>query len=62
MAVPVVTVASGGKPVVDVTADAGAIAKFGVAVSEAANGLGMPVTKVTPPKGGTPVIYVAPPP
>lgn len=62
MARPVVTVASGGIPVVDVSADAGALAKFGIAVSEAANGLGMAVTKVTPPKGGTPVIYVVPPP
>jgi antitoxin (DNA-binding transcriptional repressor) of toxin-antitoxin stability system len=53
MAEPVVTVASGGRPVVDVTASA---PKFGKAVTEAAAGKGSPVTKVT--TYGQPVTYL----
>jgi hypothetical protein len=53
---PVVTVASGGLPVVDVTATT----KSGTPVSEASNGRGTAVTKVT--ASGTPVVYVTPPP
>lgn len=49
MAQPVVTVASGGLPVVDVTATK---PLNGKPVSEAANGIGIPVTKVTPAIGG----------
>lgn len=56
MATPVVTVASGGVPVVDVTAST---PKFGVAVSEAAKG-GMAVTKVTGGRPGLAVTYVTP--
>ena len=56
MGLAVVTVASGGLPVVDVTATTPGL---GVPVTEAANGLGIPVTKVTLPKGGLPVTYVA---
>jgi hypothetical protein len=56
MGMPVVTVASGGLPVVDVTSVA---PKTGLPVSEAANGKGVAVTKVA--SGGMPVIYVAPP-
>jgi hypothetical protein len=41
---PVVTVTSGGQPVVDVTAT---MPGFGKAVTEAAAGKGTPVTKVT---------------
>lgn len=59
MAVAVVTVASGGLPVIDVTATT---PKLGVAISEAANGRGIAVTKVTLPQGGLPVTYVVPPP
>jgi hypothetical protein len=55
MATPVVTVASGGLPVVDNTA---AAFKSGLPVSEAANGRGIPVTKVA--NGGLPVMYVVP--
>ena len=58
MAMPVVTVASGGLPVVDVTATT---PKMGLPVSEAANGRGTPVTKVTG-KPGLAVTYVVPPP
>ena len=59
MSTPVVTVASGGLPVVDNTA---ASYKSGTPVSEAANGKGTPVTKVTAPANGLPVIYPTPPP
>ena len=59
MGMPVVTVASGGMPVRDVSLDASMTKKAGVPVSEAANGRGKPVTKVT--VGGVPVIYVVPP-
>ena len=53
MAVPVVTVASGGRPVVDVTATS---PKLGMAVTEALNGKGIPVTKVA--TYGMPVYYL----
>jgi hypothetical protein len=53
---PVVTVASGGLPVVDNTA---ATFKSGVPVAEAANGYGTAVTKVA--SGGMPVMYVTAP-
>jgi hypothetical protein len=58
MATPVVTIASGGLPVVDVTASK---PNNGKPVTEAANGFGIPVTKVTPVIGGaaaTAVTYV----
>jgi hypothetical protein len=61
MGLAVVTVASGGMPVVDVTATKPAL---GVAVTEAANGRGIAVTKVTPAIGGMQamaVTYVNPP-
>lgn len=58
MGLAVVTVASGGLPVIDVTATT---PKLGVPVTEATNGKGIPVTKVTLPKGGLPVTYVTPP-
>lgn len=51
MGVPVVTVASGGMPVVDVTATTGR----GTPVSEATNKFGSPVTKVA--SGGMAVAY-----
>jgi hypothetical protein len=60
MATPVVTVASGGRPVVDVT---GTKPGLGTPVSEAANGMGRAVTKVTPAIGGIAglaVTYVTP--
>lgn len=57
MSMPVVTVASGGIPVVDVTA---VPPLTGLPVSEAANGMGTAVTKVA--AGGMPVVYVVPPP
>jgi len=60
MAMPVVTVASGGLPVVDVTASKPA---NGRPVTEAANGMGRAVTKVTPAIGGIAglaVTYVTP--
>jgi hypothetical protein len=53
MAKPVVTVAAGGLPVVDVTSIA---PKAGTPVTEAVNGFGRAVTKVS--QGGLPVIYV----
>jgi len=59
MPLAVVTVASGGIPVVDVTATKPG---NGVAVREAANGFGVAVTKVTPAIGGLaglPVTYSA---
>lgn len=55
MALPVVTVASGGLPVVDVTASA---PKLGRPVSEAAAKFGIAVTKVA--SGGMAVVYVVP--
>lgn len=58
MATAVVTIASGGTPVVDVTADA-TLKKYAVAVTEAA--VGVRVTKVTSPAAGVPVCYVVPP-
>ena len=60
MGMPVVTVASGGLPVVDVTSTS----KIGMPVSEAANGSGIPVSKigVNAAKGAIPVVYVAPSP
>jgi len=60
MALPVVTVASGGLPVVDMTATKPGL---GMAVSEATNGYGRAVTKVTPAIGGlagVAVTYVVP--
>jgi len=56
MGMPVVTVAAGGMPVVDVTATT---PKLGVPVSEAARGVA--VTKVVG-KPGLPVTFVVPPP
>jgi hypothetical protein len=60
MGVPVNTVASGGLPVVDVTATT----KMGMPVSETvavgANKYGTSVTKVA--SGGLAVVYVVPPP
>lgn len=56
MSMPVVTVSSGGLPVVDITATT---PKFGVPVTEAANGRGQAVTKVT--AGGLAVTYAAEP-
>lgn len=58
---PVVTVASGGMPVVDVTPIASmSPIKYGVPITEAANGMGTAVTKVVG-KPGLPVVYVVPP-
>lgn len=57
MAKAVVTVAAGGLPVVDMTATKPGL---GIAVSEAANGIGLRVTKVTAPAPGLAVSYVAP--
>jgi hypothetical protein len=51
MALPVVTVASGGLPVVE--------AAIGLPVTEATNLRGMPVTKVTGGKPGLAVVYVS---
>ena len=55
MAIPVVTVASGGRPVIDVTATA---PQLGVSVTEALNGKGTPVPKVSAAIGGMPVVYL----
>lgn len=55
MGMPVVTAASGGLPVVDVSATT----KIGRPVSEAANGYGIRVTKVA--VYGMPVVYTSPP-
>lgn len=55
MATPVVTTASGGLPVVDVSATKPGLGK---GVSEAANGRGIAVTKVA--ANGLPVTYVVP--
>jgi hypothetical protein len=54
MAMPVVTLASGGLPVVDVTALNHAL--IGKAVTEALNGKGTAVTKVA--SGGMAVYYL----
>ena len=54
MATPVITVASRGLPVVDVTATA---AKLGVPVTESTSGYGVPVTKVTLPQQGMAVTF-----
>jgi hypothetical protein len=54
MSLPVVTVAAGGLPVVNVTAVA---PMRGLAVSEATNGRGVAVTQVAAGKPGLPVIY-----
>lgn len=56
MGCPVVTVASGGMPVIDVTAT---YPKLGLPVTEAANKCGIRVTKVT--VGGLPVTFVSAP-
>lgn len=56
MGVAVVTVAAGGLPVIDVTATKPGL---GLPVTEAANGLGIRVTKVSLAVGGVPVTYVA---
>jgi hypothetical protein len=61
MGLAVVTVASGGMPVVDVGADATMTRKSGTPVTEAANGKGIAVTKVAAGKLGMAVIYVVPP-
>ena len=53
MATPVITVASGGLAVIDVTATA---PKVGLPVTEALNGKGIPVTKVA--VNGLPVTFV----
>jgi hypothetical protein len=55
MTTPVVTVAAGGIPVVDVT---GTKPLLGLPVTEATNGRGTAVTKVTG-KPGLPVTFVA---
>jgi hypothetical protein len=57
MGMAVVTVASGGLPVVDVTATT---PKLGLPVTEATNGRGVAVTKVVG-KPGLAVTFVAPP-
>jgi hypothetical protein len=56
MALAVITVASGGLPVVDVTAT---FPNLGMPVTEASTGKGLPVTKVTTVPG-LPVTYVTP--
>jgi len=53
MATAVVTVASGGLPVIDVTAT---VPKLGIPVTEALSGRGIAVTKVA--AGGVPVTFV----
>jgi hypothetical protein len=55
MGMPVVTVASGGMPVINVTGTL----KIGLPVTEASNGKGVAVTQVT--TGGIPVVFVGPP-
>jgi hypothetical protein len=59
MALPVVTVASGGMPVVDVTATKPLL---GRPVTTAANGRGLPVTIVAAGKPGIAVTFVTTPP
>ena len=56
MGIPVVTKASGGLPVIDVTATKPGL---GVQVTEAANGRGIAVTKVSSAIGGVPVTFTA---
>ena len=56
MAIAVVTKASGGMPVIDVTATKPGL---GVPVTEATNGRGIAVTKVSLAIGGLPVTFVA---
>ena len=56
MGLAVVTVATGGLPVVDVTATA---PKFGMPITEVAAGKGIAVTLSTPARGGLPVTFVA---
>jgi len=58
MGLPVVTVATGGIPVVDVTATS---PKLGFPVTEAANKYGIAVTKVAAGQLGLAVTYVSPP-
>jgi hypothetical protein len=55
MALPVVTVVSGGTPVVDVTATKPLL---GAPVTEATNGRGIAVTKVAAGKPGVAVTFV----
>ena len=55
MAIAVVTTASGGMPVIDVTATEPGL---GVPVTEATNGRGIAVTKVSLAIGGLPVTFV----
>jgi len=63
MALPVVTIASGGLPVVDVALVVPSVPLQGMPVTEATNGRGTPVTKVAAsPAGGLPVVYVTVPP
>ncbi len=52
MPLPVVTVASGGMPVVLV-----AVGKLALPVTEATNGRGVPVTQVADGKLALPVVY-----
>lgn len=56
MALPVVVVVSGGLPVVDVTATN---IKVGLPVSNAVNGMGVPITIVTN-KPGLAISFVSP--
>lgn len=58
MGMPVVTVASGGMPAVDVTATK---PNLGLPVTEAANGFGVAITLVTGGKPGMAVTFVVPP-
>ena len=55
---PVVTVAAGGLPVIDVT---GTFPRLGLPVTEALNGHGVPVTKVVAPRMALAVTFVVPP-
>jgi len=55
---PVVTVAAGGLPVIDVT---GTFPRLGLPVTEALNGRGTPVTKVVAPRMALAVTFVVPP-
>jgi hypothetical protein len=56
MALPVVTVASGGLPVADNTSGS----KIGMPITEAANGYGIAVTKVAGGSSGMATVYVSP--
>jgi hypothetical protein len=58
MTLIVVTVASGGLPVVDMSLTVTPAPHLGIRVKEAANGRGIAVTKVTQPKHGMAVTYV----